>query len=193
MALITGKFDRAVISLPGKQRVARTPFGAQIVVHATATETGGAFGMWETFTPPGQGPAPHTHTRETEVFRVIRGTYRFRCGEDEFDAPPGTVVTLPPHVQHGWKNISDELGQMFVIVAPGGCEQLFIEIEATGADTPAKIAVIEERLGIINEETKRLRGGTAARVNSQSGASDSAYLKADPEISKKSALIQVKG
>ena len=52
--------------------------------------------MWETFTPPGQGPAEHTHTRETEVFRVISGIYRFRCGDDEFDGPPGTVVVLPP-------------------------------------------------------------------------------------------------
>jgi hypothetical protein len=59
-------------------------------------------------------------------------------------------------VQHSWTNISDEPGQMFVTVAPGGCEQLFIDIEATGADTPEKVAVIEARLGIINDETKAL-------------------------------------
>lgn len=153
-----GKFDRAVVSMPGKERLARTPFGAPVVIHATAAETSGALGMWETFTPPGQGPAHHVHTRETEIFRVIRGTYRFRCGDEEFEATPGTVVALPPHVPHGWTNISDEPGQMFVIVAPGGCEQLFIDIEATGADTPAKIAAIEASLGIINEETERLRG-----------------------------------
>lgn len=70
-------FRNAVVSLPGKERVARTPFGARIVIHATAAETGGALGMWETFTPTGHGRAPHTHTRETEVFRVIRGLYRF--------------------------------------------------------------------------------------------------------------------
>ena len=151
-----GSFEKAVVSMPGAERIARTPFGAPVVIHATASETNGAFGMWETFTPPGRGPAPHTHTRETEVFRVIRGTYRFTCGDETFDAPPGTVVTLPPHVQHAWVNISDEQGQMFAIVAPGGCEQLFIDIEAAGADTPEKIAVIEARLGIINDETKAL-------------------------------------
>ena len=153
---VHAKFERAVISTPGAERVARTPFGARIVIHATAAETNGAFGMWETFTPPGQGPAPHTHTRETEIFRVIRGTYRFNCGGEQFDAPPGTVVALPPHVQHSWTNISAEPGQMFVTVAPGGCEQLFVDIEAEGADTPAKIAVIEARLGIINAETEAL-------------------------------------
>ncbi len=151
-------FDRAVVSHPDRQRVAKTPFGAKIVIHATAEETGGAFGSWETFTPPGQGPAPHKHTRETETFRVVRGTYRFRCGDEEFDAPPGTVVVLPPHVTHSWRNISAEPGQMFATVTPGGCERLFIEIEATGADTPERIARIEASLGIVNEETEKLAG-----------------------------------
>ncbi|WP_099558732.1 cupin domain-containing protein [Hartmannibacter diazotrophicus] len=149
-------FDRALVSVPGGERVAQTPFGARIVIHATASETGGALGMWETFTPPGHGPAPHTHTRETEVFRVIRGTYRFTCGEDVFDASPGTVVVLPPFVQHAWVNIGNEPGQMFATVTPGGCEQLFLDIAASGATTPEEIAVIEARLGIINEATMAL-------------------------------------
>lgn len=40
-------FRNAVVSFPGQERVARTPFGAMIVIHATAAETGGAFGMWK--------------------------------------------------------------------------------------------------------------------------------------------------
>ncbi len=151
-----GRFETAVVSVPGHERTACTPFGARIVIHATAEETGGAFGSWETFTPPGQGPAPHTHTRETEIFRVVKGLYRFRCGEEEFDAPPGTVVILPPFVQHAWCNIGDEPGQMFAIVTPGGCERLFLEIEATGARTPEDVAVIERRLGIVNDATRAL-------------------------------------
>jgi mannose-6-phosphate isomerase-like protein (cupin superfamily) len=148
-----------LVSAPGRERMARTPFGAPIVIHATAAETGGALGMWETFTPPGQGPAPHSHTRETEVFRVIRGLYRFRCGSEEFDAVPGTVITLPPFVEHEWRNIGDEPGQMFAIVTPGGCEQLFLDIAATGAATPEEIAVIERRLGIVNAATRSLDQG----------------------------------
>jgi len=45
---------------------------------------------------------------------------------------------------------------MYAIVTPGGCEQLFIDIEAEGADTSEKIAVIEARLGIVNDETLKL-------------------------------------
>ena len=73
-----------------------------------------------------------------------------------FDAPPGTVVTLPPHIRHGWRNVSDEPGQMLAIVTPGGFERLFIEIEASGADTPQRIAAIEARFGIINDDTEAL-------------------------------------
>lgn len=150
------EFTRAVASLPGQERKARTPFGAVIHIHATAAETDGAIGMWDTFTPPGQGPALHTHTRETEVFRIIHGTYLFRCGDEEFVAEPGAVVVLPPHVQHGWRNISDEPGQMFGMVTPAGCEGMFNEIEESGADTPEKIARIEARYGIRNEMTAAL-------------------------------------
>ncbi|TCN30187.1 hypothetical protein EV184_10858 [Sinorhizobium americanum] len=40
---------------------------------------------------------------------------------------------------------------MFGIVIPGGCEQLFIDIETSCADTSEKIAEIEARMGIIND------------------------------------------
>lgn len=153
-------FSKAVVSTPGRQRVARSPSAGPVIIHATAAETGGAFGMWETFTPPGMGPTPHLHTRETEVFRVIKGIYRFRCGDEEFEVGPGTVVTLPPHVEHCWRNISDEPGQIFGIVSPGGFEQLFIDIEATNAITPHEIAVIEMRLGLVNAETRALSAQT---------------------------------
>ncbi len=149
-------FTKAVVSLPGQARRGKTPFGARIDIHATAAQTDGAFGMWETFTPPGQGPAPHTHTREAEIFRVVRGVYRFTCGDEEFDAPAGSVVTLPPHVRHSWRNISDEPGEMFVIVVPGGFEQLFADIETSGAATPEDIAVIEARFGLVNDAVTAL-------------------------------------
>ncbi len=35
------EFETAVVSTPGRERIARTPFGARIVIHATADQTGG--------------------------------------------------------------------------------------------------------------------------------------------------------
>ncbi|MHC2570505.1 hypothetical protein ACVMH6_002833 [Rhizobium leguminosarum] len=149
-------FRNAVVSLPGKERVARTPFGARIVIHATAAETGGALGMWETFTPTGHGP-PRTRIRGR------RKSFGSSAGSIDSNAATRRSTRLwepssfcRPHVPHSWRNIGDEPGQMFGTVTPGGCEQLFIDIEAFGADTPEKIAVIEARLGIINDITLAL-------------------------------------
>lgn len=44
-------------------------------------------------------------------------------------------------------------------MTPGGFERMFMDIAATGADTPAKIAVIETTYGVSNEETAKLATG----------------------------------
>lgn len=141
-------FDRAVASLPGKERVARHPHGGKIIVHATAEETGGALGMWETFSAPGTGPTPHLHTRETEVFRVIVGTYRFWCGGEVIEGPVGTVVVLPPNIPHHWINVSDVTGRMMGIVTPGGFEQFFLEMERLGVETLEEVIALQAGLGV---------------------------------------------
>jgi quercetin dioxygenase-like cupin family protein len=149
-------FVRAVVSFPTSPQLGRAPHGSPILIHATGEQTNGAFGMWETFVPPGKGPDPHTHSRETEVFRVIAGTFKFTCGDETFEAPTGTVVTLPPHVPHGWTNIGDSMGQVMAIVSPAGFEQLFLEVAKLSNPTPREVALIERRLGVENEETRRL-------------------------------------
>ena len=105
--------------------------------------------MFDVVVPPGKGPTRHTHTRELEVFRVIDGTFRFWCADEQFDAPTGTTVTLPPHVPHHWRNVGDTPGRLFAIVAPGGFEQFFIEVQRTNAQTVEDGIAIQEKLGVI--------------------------------------------
>ena len=146
-------FVRSVVSIPGNQRRGRTPFGAPMVIHATAPETGGALGAWDTITPAGQGPARHTHTREIEFFLVLEGDYHFECGDDAFEASAGTVVVLPPHVPHKWWNAGAATGRMLVVVTPGGFEQMFLDILDQKTPDPSAIARIEHRYGLANDET----------------------------------------
>lgn len=145
-------FDRPVASLPGQERIVRNAHGGRVFIHATAAETAGALGMWETFSEPGTGPHWHTHTRETEAFRVIAGRYRFWCGDEMIEGGPGMTITLPPHVPHRWLNISDQTGRMLAIVTPAGFEQLFIELERSGATTDAEVLALELALGIVDSE-----------------------------------------
>ncbi|MBB3441887.1 cupin domain-containing protein [Rhizobium sp. BK379] len=142
-------FNRAVASLPGRERIARHPHGGQVFIHATAEETAGAYGIWETFSAPGTGPSRHMHTRETEVFRVIEGNYRFWCGNEMIEAPVGSVVVLPPNVPHHWRNVSDGMGRMMGFVTPGGFEHFFLELERAGAATPEAILPIQNRFGLV--------------------------------------------
>jgi hypothetical protein len=91
------------------------------------------------------------------MFRVVASTYRFWCGGEVFDAPPGTIVILPQHVEHAWRNIGSEMGQMLGIVTPGGCEGMFRDIAALGQGaTLEEIARVEARYGIANSQTAAL-------------------------------------
>jgi mannose-6-phosphate isomerase-like protein (cupin superfamily) len=153
-------FDRAVVSIPGSQRYGQTPFGAPMVIHAAAAETGGSLGAWDTITPPGRGPAGHMHTREVELFLVLESTYHIVCGADEFDAPAGTVVVLPPHIPHKWWNIGEHTGRMLGIVTPGGCEQLFLELITQQPGDRSDIRRIEHRLGVFDDDTRALAQGS---------------------------------
>jgi hypothetical protein len=73
---VTG-FRTAVGSISRQSQIARAPFGGAVIIHATTTGTGGTVAMSETFARLGGGPALHTNTRETEVCRVLQGTFRF--------------------------------------------------------------------------------------------------------------------
>lgn len=98
---------------------------------------------------PGSGPSWHTHSRETEVFVVVSSTFRFWCGDQSFEAGPGSVVALPPHVPHQWFNIGEEPGRLFAVVTPAAFEQMFIDFHAMpGEISDEYIAEVEAGLGV---------------------------------------------
>ncbi len=117
---------------------------------ARAVDTDGTIGMWEVWAKPGMGPPWHTHRRETEIFRIISGTFRFWCGQDSFDVGPGATVTLPPNVAHQWKNVGADTGQVLAIVAPGGFEEQFLDIARMPLVSREAIVALDEKYGIID-------------------------------------------
>ena len=50
------------------------------------------------------GPPQHRHERHDEGFYVVSGTVRFTSGEKSFDAPPRTLVMVPPGAPHTFAN-----------------------------------------------------------------------------------------
>jgi quercetin dioxygenase-like cupin family protein len=98
--------------------------GSLMTIKCRSEDTGGALGLVEASFPRGFTPPLHVHTREDEAFYVLEGTIRFRQGDDEFAAGPGTWVWGPRGVPHTFK-VESESARALVIVAPGGFEQMF--------------------------------------------------------------------
>lgn len=134
-----------------KERKAFSFRALKVFVEIDSKDTNGAVAILRVFVPPGDGAAPHMHSREDEVFTVVRGHYRFRHGEMEVDAPPGTVVFLPRGEPHTFRNISAEPGEHTLTLIPGGLENYFREIGALqrlGPLDTAKVAEIANRYGL---------------------------------------------
>jgi quercetin dioxygenase-like cupin family protein len=94
-------------------------------IKARAEDTGGALGVLEgSFFEEGYGPPIHVHSREDEVMYVLDGQIRFRVGDDEFVADPGTWVWQPRGVPHSFR-VESEGARALVIFTPGGIERMF--------------------------------------------------------------------
>lgn len=98
--------------------------GALMRIKARAEETGGALGLVEGTFYRGFGPPLHVHHREDEAMYVLEGEIRFRQGEDEFIASPGTWIWHPRGIPHAFK-VESETARALVVVTPGGFERMF--------------------------------------------------------------------
>jgi quercetin dioxygenase-like cupin family protein len=100
--------------------------GSLMRIKARAADTGGAVGAVEGTFYEGFGPPLHVHRREDEALYVLDGQIRFRTGDHEFLAGPGTWVWGPRGVPHAFK-VHSESARALVVVTPGGLERMFEE------------------------------------------------------------------
>ncbi len=48
---------------------------------------------------PGMQSAPHSHSYE-QIFMILKGRVTLHVGAQVFDCPAGTVIRIPPNVEH---------------------------------------------------------------------------------------------
>lgn len=77
-------------------------------------------------TPPGGGPALHTHPY-TEVFVVHTGALRFVVGDQSLEVPAGSIVIVPAGVPHKFLNASNEIVHHTDIHSSGHMETTWLE------------------------------------------------------------------
>ena len=116
-------------------------------VKASGRSTGGSLTLIEVAIDG--GPPRHTHTREDESFYVLTGTLDVECGDDRFQAGPGSFVFLPRNLPHVFQSVGGPATAL-LIVTPGGLDEYFAELNAAlGANAdPVKLQTIREAYGI---------------------------------------------
>ena len=97
----------------------------------SGSDTDGGFAVFEqTSISQGMGTPLHVHHSQNEMFHVIKGSYKFKVGEDEFELKAGDSIFLPEKVPHAWIQISKK-GKMTVIFQPAGkMEEFFVTVAA---------------------------------------------------------------
>jgi quercetin dioxygenase-like cupin family protein len=78
----------------------------------------------------GDAPPYHKHTREDEVFMLIKGTALVWYDDQEYELAEGGVVFLPKGVPHSYR-ITSKKADLLMINTPAGIEDMF---RAAGRD-----------------------------------------------------------
>src|SRR3954447_20802312 len=79
--------------------------GETITFVTTAAESDGELLAFDLeLTPDGKVPGLHVHPEQTECFRVVEGTMRFKLGRKTIIAEAGDIVTVPAGKAHKFVN-----------------------------------------------------------------------------------------
>ena len=73
--------------------------------------------------PAGFAPPPHIHQASDEAFLVLDGDFEGFCGDQLWQAGPGSLVFLPHGIPHGFSVSQSGPGRIIVVVSPGGFDQ----------------------------------------------------------------------
>jgi quercetin dioxygenase-like cupin family protein len=71
-----------------------------------------------TFEPGFEGVDPHSHPDHTDTFYVLEGEVEFLLGGEWRLCGPGTFLSVPPDVEHGFRLANDRPTRLLNIHAP---------------------------------------------------------------------------
>lgn len=105
---------------------------------ANPAETNNEFSLAHSLIDSAGAPPPHVHSREDEVFYILRGEAKFLVGDEEFMARPGDVVYLPRGIAHAPIPLTPEV-EVLLLLTPGDFAEYFREFSkpALHAGLPA--------------------------------------------------------
>ena len=96
----------------------------------TGESNNGTLACIDVLIPPGGGPIPHSHPGFHEYFYVIEGELTVRAERQEpYLARKGAFVEIPKGgIIHQFKNESEAVTHILIMVTPPGLDKFFNEI-----------------------------------------------------------------
>jgi mannose-6-phosphate isomerase-like protein (cupin superfamily) len=102
--------------------------GELIEFWVTGDDTAGAMCVAEVTTFPDNGPPPHIHHREDELFCVLEGKFSFLVGDSRTEANVGSYRYVPKGTLHTYRNIGTTPAKSLVVLTPAGLEKFWMEV-----------------------------------------------------------------
>ena len=118
------------LAQPEQQQQLEWLDGGTLAMLLDGAATGGQLMMGRFDVRKGEAPPYHLHTREDEVFLLIKGTALVWVDDEEMELSEGGIVFLPKNVPHAYR-ITSEKADLLMINTPAGIEGMFRE---TGRD-----------------------------------------------------------
>ena len=108
----------------GQQQQLEWIDGGNLAIVLDGAATDGQLMMGRFDVSRGEAPPYHKHTREDEVFMLIKGTALVWYDDQQYELSEGGVVFLPRGVPHGYR-ITSEKADLLMINTPAGIEGMF--------------------------------------------------------------------
>jgi mannose-6-phosphate isomerase-like protein (cupin superfamily) len=94
----------------------------------TGDETDGKCALFEFLILPGNGPPPHVHHREEEMFYVLEGEIAFFVAGRKETLTTGDMLLAPRDIPHHFRNEGGVPVRMLCLVMPAGLDRFFAEV-----------------------------------------------------------------
>ncbi len=119
----TNNHTDALILLPGEGRSYNC--GTMTAIFkADENETDNQYSVSEWWLEPNsEGPGPHMHEENTEVFYVLEGTVSILVGDQWVHAAKGSFIRIPPKTMHDFANRTEQKAGLLNVYIPGGFER----------------------------------------------------------------------
>jgi quercetin dioxygenase-like cupin family protein len=114
----------AYLAQPEQQQKLEWLDGGVFAVLLDAAATDGQLTVGRFSVSKGEAPPYHMHTREDEIFLLLKGSALLWSDDQETELSEGGIVYLPRNIPHGYR-ITSDTADLLMICTPGGIEGMF--------------------------------------------------------------------